>query len=104
MDIETRKIPLSEDQVREIIRRAYRLSRPQGMGYLHFKEGEIPENVIDEIASRATAFGIAMDYVMGRSVKLGIDREGDQFYYSDNGYWFDHSAEDLRQLLDGIAP
>ena len=55
-----------------IIEAAYRESRPMGMGYLHFQEGEISKGHLEMILEMEDRNGIHMDYVSGRAVKLTI--------------------------------
>ena len=93
-------ILLGNVDVRKLIREAYNLSSPQGLGFLHNYEGELSEREIDDIAKRAKEFGrpVSMDYVRGRSIKLRIYRtkDGREYIYDR---WYDHSDEQLRELL-----
>ena len=88
-----------------MIKAAYRLSSPQGLGFLHFQPGDdLPEEDVDEILSREDTFcKFSMDYVLGRAVKLGVyKRDDDRLYIRKN--WFDHSPEQLTELLEASKP
>lgn len=91
-----------------VIAAAYALSKPQGMGFIHAIEGPIPKDVLDAIIHAPlercglNRIGIALDYVLGRALKLTIlyDGANDRFFLSgiDRG-WFDHSLEQWEDLL-----
>jgi len=87
-----------ETKLDAVIRAAYELSRPQGLGFLHATDGPLDDETLAEIKSRASGRCAAgMDYVHGRAVKLTVRRDGDALYvYGDR--WFDHSLADLREL------
>lgn len=88
-----------ESKLDAVIRAAYDLSRPQGMGYLHFQEGPLPDDVLTQIKATAHSRIVAsMDYVRGRAVKQGVYRSDDGLLYIEADRWFDHSIDDLREL------
>lgn len=101
------RIPISRDNLPKVIAKAYELSKPQGMGYLHFQEGGIPEDVLQKILSRSDAEEggyhkrVSLDYVQGRAVKLSIpyDEETGEFYISGDR-WYDHSGSQWDELTD----
>lgn len=97
--------------LRKLVAAVYANSSPQGMGFLHFKEGPLPDEAIDKIISMetyATRSGgdgpiVSLDYVQGRACKFTVWRKGDRLLVDDR--WFDHSPEQLQALLqsDGVV-
>lgn len=81
----------------------YRLSKPQGMGYIHYKGGELSKADAEaEVASQDSddRIALSMDYVHGRACKMTVFRlakTGQLFIRPD---WFDHTESQLHQLLD----
>lgn len=63
------KFKATEDQVKIMAANAISASRPMGMGYLHYKPGEIAASAV-----HLTGFGVEVDYYQGRMVKLYIAR------------------------------
>lgn len=87
-----------------VIREAYALSKPQGLGYLHYKDGPLPQPELEAIVARhaeSRDLAASMDYVMGRAVKLVVFRKGDKLEIRDE--WFDHSPDQLAELLKRIG-
>ena len=87
--------------LRELVRRAYRLSKPQGYGYLHFVPGEISNSMIDTLLDetfyRPKGVAVSMDYVLGRAVKLTIYEQDGKLFMLEN--WFDHTEEAKKVLI-----
>lgn len=83
--------------LQEMIRKAYELSKPFGLGYIHYKEGPLTELELEMIWSKCqTKSGIYIDYLVGRSMKFRILRHGERdYFYLD---WYDHNR-DLTGLL-----
>ena len=102
-----------------LVARAYDLSVPLGMGYLHFTPEPLTEEEVESLLADGTElpyilpkdYVLNLDYVKGRSVKLRVLRtdrvsfpvpEGCQMWmYAD---WFDHSREQLEDLLEFAMP
>ena len=61
------EIPLTKG--RELIRKAYELSAPRGLGHIHYRKGGLGESEVDEIIAAAGKTGFNryadMDYVNG---------------------------------------
>lgn len=100
-------IQIPEDKLVALIEKAYELSRPQGLGFLHYQEGSMPpgeaQKFIDYSNSNRNVTGrkdIYLDYVSGRAVKLSIWHDKDQnvYFMEDIGTWFDHTASQWEQL------
>lgn len=88
----------------DLVKAAYDLSVPQGMGVIHFT----PEALTDEEASvllsresGSRSVALSLDYVKGRAVKLTVWRDGETLTTRDE--WFDHSPEQFRELLDRVG-
>lgn len=99
------KIDITGTDLRKFVAKAYELSQPQGMGFLHFTEGPLDEATISAILDvRNPGYCLLnMDYVHGRSVKLGVYvRDG---RWLINSRWYDHTARQLHALLaaDGVV-
>ena len=57
------------------IRTVYALSRPKGMGFLHFQEGDIDQATLDALLNNNYPhIALAMDYVHGRACKLDLQQ------------------------------
>jgi hypothetical protein len=84
----------------DLAKAAYRFSRPQGMGFLHYTDGDLSDEDARTIVDRERADGrvaLSMDYVNGRACKMVVWRINGQLFIMDK--WFDHSPEDLTDLL-----
>lgn len=92
--------------IESLVRRAYDVSRAQGFGLMHYRE-YLPEpdlrRVLDSINwDQGPGMFLAVDYLVGRSVKLFILKDdGGQLYVANK--WFDHTMEDQRQMLPPSA-
>lgn len=100
-----RQIRVPAEKLRDLVRKAYDLSAPQGMGFLQYRDGSLPDQVLDQIVETHNGWnhGVYMDYVLGRAVKLSIERDDEGYFIHDSGRWFDHSAEQYRELLTVLA-
>ena len=83
-----------------LVKRAYELSAPRGLGFLHFTPKPLSEEDVAGILGQKLYDGcvFSMDYVKGRAVKLSAYRdEAGDIWLRDR--WYDHTAEDLVELL-----
>ena len=90
---------------REVVKAVYRRSFPVGIGYVHYREGELDEKTIDEIIqegeeSPSRRNVISMDYVHGRQCKFHAFRRGEKVVVNDN--WLDHALSDLHEMIDEL--
>jgi hypothetical protein len=99
------RIKVSRASLPAVIAKAYELSQPQGLGFLHAQPGGIPTDKLAEILARSDGAsitflkGVGLDYVQGRAVKLHIHYdEAEGHYVEDNGRWFDHSESQWQEL------
>lgn len=109
MDTETdvKRISISRENLPKVIAKAFELSQPQGMGFLHFRAGRMPDEVLQQILDRSDSARstylrrVALDYVEGRAVKLCIhfDEGAGCYYLEDTGRWYDHSSEAWAELV-----
>ena len=101
MSTEPSKFRIPDNRLNATVRAAYDLSRPQGMGYLHFDEKPMTKGQAEQvIASSQRGNRVSLDYVSGRAVKLSIFRDDAGWFLEDNGRWFDHSASAWVSLKD----
>lgn len=102
-------IEIPADKLRDAVKLAFDLSAPQGLGFLHHREGGLEDEVVSEIIERDKDGCVAasMDYVHGRSCKFHVYRGGDYGNHDDKLYiqssWYDHSDRDLEELLTGLG-
>lgn len=88
----------------EIIKAAYALSVPVGMGFLHARPGPLSDEDAQTILGAERPDGrivASMDYVHGRQVKMTIFRKDGRHYI--NNTWYDHTPEQLEQLLEMVG-
>lgn len=83
------------------VKKVYELSKPQGMGMLHYEPGDLDDATADEIVRSAAyhnpRFPIQLDYLKGRACKMTVTADGDRLYIQKS--WYDHSPEQLEELL-----
>lgn len=82
-----------------LVKKAYALSRPQGLGFLQHREGELSDADAQQIVDSPR--GINMDHVHGRAVKFRVRTEGDRLFVQDS--WYDHTDAQLRELLQSVG-
>lgn len=88
----------------ELVKAAYDLSLPQGMGFAHYEPGPMSDERAQAIVGRHAAdsrIAVSMDYVNGRAVKMTVFRTGGDLWIRKD--WFDHSDMQLAELLDRIG-
>ena len=93
--------------LRKLVQAVYKNSRPQGLGMLHFKEGDLSSEEVEKIVGEVRVSGIGsvlrLDYVKGRACKFSLirDESGGLWVRRD---WLDHSELDfVRMLKDAEA-
>jgi len=94
------EIEVTDVDTVKLVKAAYALSVPRGMGLLLFQPGhelsdEEAKSLIDPDGS------VYMDYVHGRGCKFSVRvKDGRKFIYSP---WYDHTDDDVRQLLKMVG-
>ena len=91
-------IEIPKDKLLDAVRGAYALSRPVGMGMLHFREGDLDDATAQRIVEMPG--GPNMDYVHGRQCKFRVKQEGDRFFIAPR--WYGHTHTQLVALLAKI--
>lgn len=98
-------IDITSVDLKKFVKEVYALSSPAGLGFLHFKPGELSDEAAQAIIDRGDeCIAASMDYVNGRQCKMTVFRKPDgKLEIGDN--WFDHSTGQLTDLLErcGIA-
>lgn len=88
-----------------LAKKAYDLSGPQGLGFLHFERGGLTDaeaqSTIDYFSSDMS-MALDMDYVKGRACKLAVFRSGDKLFIDSP--WYDHTDIQLFKLLKSVWP
>lgn len=85
-----------------MLKAAYDLSRPQGMGFIHFKPEPLTDQECEAILARGHDHLVfSTDYVNGRAMKLALYRDGDKQYMKKS--WYDHSSYDFAELLNRLG-
>jgi hypothetical protein len=102
-------IEIPADKLPEAMKLAFNLSSPQGLGFLHHREGGLEDAAVNEIIEREKGGHIAahMDYVHGRACKFIVFRGGERPNWDGRLYirssWYDHSDSALEDLLTGLG-
>lgn len=96
------QIEVPFDAVKPLVRKAYELSVPVGMGMIHYRPGPLDSMGVDELVRVMNKTGyLSMDYVHGRQVKFTIRKIGD--YYFVHRRWPDHTEAQLIELLASVG-
>ena len=81
--------------------KAYDLSRPQGLGFLHAQAGGLSEAEAKDLISDTGRIALHMDYVHGRACKVCVFRDlKDTLTIGDQ--WYDHTDAQLAALLQSL--
>mgnify|MGYP000268076861 CR=1 FL=1 len=90
-------IEVTKEQIPALIKGAYDLSEPVGMGALHFTPEPLTDEEVKDLINEDST--VHMDYVKGRQCKFSVfkDKDTDKFYIRNK--WFDHSDMQLEALL-----
>jgi len=102
MDTEN-MIDITGSNLVDVVRAAYDLSSPQGLGFIHFEAGGgLTDDEVDSlIITDNDRIAVSLDYVKGRACKLTVFKDEDKLFI-DN-CWYDHSESALLELVDRIA-
>jgi hypothetical protein len=77
---------------------AYALSKPQGMGRMHYIPGELQEWDARELVRQEGDCVLSMDYVHGRACKMNVFRNATGGLEIREA-WYDHTDAQLAELL-----
>lgn len=89
----------------KFIKEVYNLSVPQGLGFLHFEQGELTDDESREllkVCEKDKQFYLYMDYIKGRACKMTVFRKEDKLFIRIP--WFDHTDIQLKNLLKAVWP
>ncbi len=101
MDI-SNMIEITGCDLRQVVQEVYLLSKPQGLGHLHYENGPLDQETIDLILEGDDVRCVfSMDYVQGRYCKFAVFRHDDKLYMHNS--WYDHSEEQLAELCERIG-
>ena len=98
-------IDITEVNLIKFTKKVYSLSSPQGLGILHFQEGELTDNEAKELLKYwkdDKRIALSLDYVRGRACKMAIFRKENRLYISVP--WYDHTDKQLEKLLKSVWP
>ena len=112
---DARVINLTGFDMRTLAKKVYDLSRPQGMGFLQFRDGTLTDQELDELVndSEGVSLALTMDYVFGRACKFHVQRADGPGVYLEfpDGVthftrtdWYDHSEYQFEELLSACRP
>lgn len=92
-------IDITDVNMVQFVQKVYELSRPQGMGMMHFVDGPLSE---EDAKRYIDADGhVSMDYVSGRACKMYTRIQDGRKVINDR--WFDHSDDQFAELLEHIG-
>lgn len=101
------KYSVPQEKLGEVLAAAFDLSRPQGLGFLHYKPGSADAEMFRDDIKRAIAAdtskpffkSIHLDYVQGCACKFSIRYDADGWFV-EGPRWYDHSPEALLELVN----
>lgn len=86
----------------KLTQKAYELSVPQGLGFLHYVEGGLSEDEAKSLIFEDEPWGpLNLDYVKGRAVKLNVRSKDGKWFLDDS--WYDHTDDQYKELLQSIG-
>lgn len=96
------EIVVTEANLIELIKKAYELSVPLGMGFFHFTEGSLTDEEAKAMIVDDSFCPISLDYIRGRSCKMNVyKKEGELIIRAP---WYDHTTKALKELLTVCMP
>ena len=87
--------------LKRFVKEVYNLSKPVGMGFLHYQPGELTDAEASQIVNTKPLYGkalLSLDYIKGRACKMTVFEDNGQRWINND--WFDHSASDLAKLRE----
>lgn len=92
-------VEVTEVSLKLLAQKAYQMSVPVGLGFIHARDGGLDDETADALIERGAKLcgGIDMDYVHGRQCKFNVRAiDGKRYVKID---WYDHSIEAMKKLL-----
>lgn len=102
MDL-TGLIEVTGADLRVMVKAAYELSVPVGLGMLHFTLDDLSDEEIDSLINPTGRIAVSMDYVRGRACKFTVWREVDTGRLFIRNEWFDHRSILLDEVLRRVG-
>ena len=97
------KIFVKNEDLISLVKAVYKNSRPQGLGFLHYQEGELSDEAAKSMIDFDSCYPISLDYVAGRACKFSaIKVEGGVECFHDFN-WYDHSKNDILNVLKEVT-
>ena len=94
------KIDVTNVDLVKMIKKVYDLSRPQGLGFIHFTPVPLSD---EEASSYVQKDGtVDMDYVKGRACKFNVFKDRDNGSLYIHSPWYDHTDAQLKELLNSL--
>ena len=85
--------------LKEFAKAVYADSVPVGLGFLHARSGELPNEDVEELLERGNNHNpLMMDYVHGRGCKMTVFSDDENRLWIDNR-WFDHTESQFTELM-----
>ncbi len=95
-------IDVTKASLAGLVQAAYSLSKPQGLGILHYEEGDLTSaEVVEIISRRHGSCAVNMDYVNGRACKFNVKVKENRYYVRN--VWHDHSDHQFKILLEAVG-
>lgn len=97
------RVDVTDCDLREIVKAAYDMSSPQGMGHLHFDPAPLTEEEVDSVMKNFPVGGVlvSLDYVKGRSCKFHVHEDAKGRYIQSP--WYDHTDQQFAELVSQIG-
>jgi len=94
-------IDVSEVNLIELVKEAYNLSVPVGLGFLHYTPEPLTSQEAANLINLNEKYVVSLDYVNGRAVKFGVFKHENKFYIKN--HWYDHTKQNLQDLLERVG-
>lgn len=78
--------------------KAYELSIPQGLGFLHATASPLSDEEATCLVQKEGGIALSLDYVKGRACKMVVWRDA-AGKLTIRDAWYDHTNEQFKQLL-----
>ena len=85
----------------DVVQAAYDLSRPQGLGFLHYTPEPLSGEEALQYVDDTSPCPVCLDYVKGRACKLTVHKDDGRLFIREP--WYDHTDAQLAELLKRIG-
>lgn len=90
-------IEVPKESIPDLVRKAYELSVPVGLGFLHATNEPLTDEQVNSLIDFDDEDPVTMDYVLGRCCKFWVMKEDEKYFIGKS--WYDHSQEQHAELL-----